>query len=178
MEIRELRKEINLNIGTSTTTYREALAKLIISNNISIKHLIDLLFEKPPISTRFSWLLSDISLQSPERSKEILLECLKKQDKVKIKNFDRSVSKQILICGHNIPKEIEGQVVNLLFEWLLDPNKSVSTKNNCLFALENLFKKYPDLKEEFIATLNDQKELNTKDFNKRAKKALNRLLGR
>ena len=175
MKIKKLRKEIILNIGSSTAEYRESLARQIIADKISIKFLIDILLEEPPISTRFSWLLGDISIQSADRSKEILTECFKKLDQINIKNFDRTLSKQMLICGHDIPKSLEGEVVNNLFDWLLDPQKTVSTKNNCLFALENLCKKYPELKSEFIEVLKDQKELNSKDFKKRAEKTLERL---
>jgi len=77
-----------------------------------------------------------------------------------------------MICGHDIPEKLEGEIVDKLFDWLIDPKISVSTKNNCLFALENLCTKYPELKAELITCINDQKELNTRSFQKRADKVL------
>ena len=170
--MQEFKEHIKSTIGTSDGTYRKNLARQIIQEKIPITGLIDLLFEEHPISTRFSWLLGDVIIQAPEKSKAILQTCFPLLNQVKIKHFDRSISKQALVCGHDIPSEIEGEVVTKLFDWLMDPQKSVSTKNNCLFALEHLCKKYPELKDEFLIVLKTQKSINTKDFEKRVDKVL------
>ncbi len=173
--IEEIRKEIIQNIGTSMSSYRYALAKQIIDEAIPLSGLMDILLEDHPISTRFSWLLGDISDQCPEKSREILIGCYELSPEVRIKNFDRTIAKQAMLCGKNIPENIEGEIVDKLFDWLIDPKISVSTKNNCLFALEKICQKYPELKEELIASVNDQLDLNTKNFRTRAEKLLARL---
>lgn len=175
MTIDELRNEIRANIGDSTSEYRSKLANQIIAHNISLKAIMNILLDDHPVSTRFSWLLGDIIIQSPDKSKEIIIECYKRLADIKIKNFDRTLSKQILICGDNLPIELEGRIVNDLFNWLNDTKITVSTKNNSLFALENLSKKYPELKEELIELIRSQKEMSTNDFKKRAEKVLSRL---
>lgn len=173
--IAALRKEIIQNIGTSMSSYRTALAKRIIDDEIPLTGLMDILLEEHPTSTRFSWLLGDISDQHPEKSREILIGCFEILPDIRIKNFDRTIAKQAMICGHNIPEDLEGEMVDKLFDWLMDPKISVSTKNNCLFALEKICEKYPELKEELIASVNDQLDLNTKNFRTRAEKLLARL---
>lgn len=178
MSIEEIRREIKIHIGSSASNYRENLASQIIRYRIPISRLMDLLLEEPPISTRFSWLLGDVIIQSPEKSKEILVECYKRLNHIRIKNFDRTLSKLIFTCGENLPEELEGELVNKLFEWLNDTKITVSTKNNSLFALENLCKKYPELREELVEMIYIQKDLSTKDFKRRAEKVLKRLENR
>ena len=171
----DLKKEIIRNIGTSNSTYRTVLARRILDDNTALSQLMDILLEEHPVSTRFSWLLGDIGEQNPEKSGEILMSCFKILPQVRIKNFDRTLSKQAMLCAPKFPEAIEGELVTKLFDWLMDPKTSVSTKNHCLFALEKLCKKYPELKEEFSLSVRDQLELNTKDFRKRAEKVLARL---
>ncbi len=175
MEIQALKKEIKSNIGKSDAAYRIGLAKQIILNKVAIEDIVEMLLEEPPVSTRFSWLLGDISMQAADKAPEILEACFKRLDHIHIKNFDRTLSKQALICGDHIPEQLEGTIVNKLFEWLSSPTTSVSTKNNSLFALENLCKKYPELKSEYLAVVADQMDKNTNDFKKRAGKVLGRL---
>jgi hypothetical protein len=177
MTLEAIKKEIRLNIGSSSSRYREQLATQILADGIPLQELIDLLLEEHPVSTRFSWLLGDISTQSPDKSKEILQACFGILPQVRIKNFDRTLAKQAMICGPDLPENLEGEIVHKLFDWLIDPTTSVSTKNHCLFALENLCKKYPELKAELITCINDQKVLYSKDFQRRADKVLINLSG-
>lgn len=148
-----LKKEIINTIGKSFSEDRIKLAKKIIRQKIPLKSLFPILYMDHPTSTRFSWLLGDISAIDPDKAPEIIVAGFKNFDRIHILNFDRTLAKQCMICGDNLPKKIEGEIVDRLFSWLNDPAISVATKYYSLLCLYHLCGKYPDLKNELITSI-------------------------
>ena len=172
---KKLKTEIIEEIGKSSSVERNIFAREIIENKIPISDLLEILFLEHPVSTRFSWLLGDISSRQPFLAPVILVFCFQNIKKIKIKDIDRVVAKQSYLCGaKNIPKAIEGELVDQLFEWLTDSKSSISTKSFCLWALDQLCEKYPDLRMELNLAIQDQLEIHSKGFKKRALKVLNK----
>ena len=95
------------------------------------------------------------------------------KERIKNANFNRSLSKYFFWAG--IPKAIEGDVVNALFDWLNDPKSIVSTKTNSMLVLHQLIKQYPDLKIELKASIETQLEISSISFQKKAAKILKKL---
>lgn len=175
MSVASIKKEIIKNIGSSYAEYRIALAKEIIKQKIPLKSLFPILYLEHPISTRFSWLLGEISILDTSVSKEILIEGFKNLDRIRILNFDRTLAKQCLMLGNDLPKKIEGEIVDRLFYWLNTHGISVATKYYSMYALFQLCNRFPDLKNELLTSLEDQALLNTETFKKHANKILAKL---
>ena len=68
--------------------------------------------------------------------------------------------------------ENEGEAIDLMFKWVNDPKIAVGTRNYAVTALHKITKKYPDLKPELIAVLEDQMDKNPISFKMRAKRIL------
>lgn len=168
MSAASIKKEIIENIGSSFAVYRIALAKKILKQKIPLSYLFPILYLEHPISTRFSWLLGEISILDSNATKEIIIEGFKNFDRIQILNFDRTLAKQCLLCGNDLPKKIEGEIVDRLFYWLNTPGISVATKYYSMYALFHLCRKYPDLKNELMVSLVAQAPLNTEMFKKHA----------
>ncbi len=175
MSVASIKKEIIKNIGSSYADYRVPLAHKILKQKIPLKELFPILYLEHPTSTRFSWLLGDISVIDPSKSKEIVLEGFKNFDRIKILNFDRTLAKQCLVCGNGLPEKLEGEIVDRLFYWLNKHEISVSTKYYSMMALYHLCKKYPDLKNELMVSIEEQASLNTKNFKNCASKLLTKM---
>jgi hypothetical protein len=170
-----IKKEIIKNIGSSYAAYRTKLALKIIKQNVPLKTLYPILYLDHPVSTRFSWLLGDIGALDPARSKEIVLEVFKNLEHIRILNFDRTIARQCMLLGDDLPKKIEGEIVDRLFYWLNTHGISVATKYYSMIALFHLCKKYPDIKNELQASLEAQAPLNTESFKKHANRLLVKL---
>ncbi|MCB0838986.1 MAG: hypothetical protein KDD63_19745 [Bacteroidetes bacterium] len=165
--------ELEKSLPNSTFAERRIWASVIIETEFELRELSRLLMAERKIASRFAWLLSDIAIQSPEALFRELPFLFKLKDKITHINFKTSFASYWLICG--IPPENEGEAIDLLFHWLQSPKINVTTKSRALFSLFNLTQKYPELKNELKICLEDQMDKNTKDFEKRAKKMLQKL---
>lgn len=171
-------QSLQLKIATSlkennSETNRKVWAEYLVKNKIKLKSLIGLLHTDHPVNMHFSWVLGGLCEQNPKMISPIIAPLFSTREKIKIKNFDRSLAKMFSLCG--IPKEIESEAIDQLFKWLTDPKISVSTKHYTMFALENVVKKYPDLKSEFKLVVEDQLTKNKPSFDKLAVKILKRI---
>ena len=175
MSISSIKKEIIKNIGNSYADYRIPRAHKILNQKIPLKDLFPLLYLEHPISTRFSWLLGDISVIDPSKSKEIIVEGFKNFGRIHILNFDRTLAKQCMVCGNDLPQKLEGEIVDRLFYWLNTPGITVTTKYYSMMALFHLLRKHPDLKNELKISIAEQLPLNTENFKNCAKKLLVKL---
>ena len=175
MSSASIKKEIIKNIGSSYADYRIPLAHKILKKEIPLKDLFPVLYLEHPTSTRFSWLLGDISVIDPSKSKEIIVEGFKNFGRIRILNFDRTLAKQCMVCGNDLPQKLEGEIVDRLFYWLNTPGIPVTTKYYSMMALFNLLQKHPDLKNELKISIAEQLPLNTENFKNCAKKLLVKL---
>ncbi len=164
MSAASIKKEIIKHIGSSYADYRIPLAHKILKNRIPFKDLFPLLYLEHPTSTRLSWLLGDISVIDPSKSKEIIVEGFKNFDRIHILNFDRTFAKQCMVCGNDLPLKLEGEIVDRLFYWLNTPGITVTTKYYSMMALFHLLRKHPDLKNELKISITVQLPLNTNNF--------------
>jgi len=69
-------------------------------------------------------------------------------------------------------EDLQGQLAECCFNFLVGPGIDVAVKANCIDLLCKLCKIYPDLTYEFHSVLQDQMEKNTTAFRSRAKKIL------
>lgn len=161
--------QVSLKNNNSEQT-RQFWVHYLFDNKIELMNLLNLMFEDYPISMRFSWVLGGICELNPKQIIPIIPFLYLKRTEISIINFDRSLAKMFYYCG--IPIEIEGDVIDVLFKWLLDSNISVSTKTFCMMALYNQSIKFPELKKELRFAIEDQIEKNSISFRKKAIKIL------
>jgi hypothetical protein len=163
--------QLSISLKEENTGQRRAeWAEYIIKNNIPLSDLIGLLDFEKPVPMRFIWLVGDLCERQPQIIHSSITTFYARRNEMKFPNFDRSLAKIFWLSG--IPDEIEGEAADEMFKWMLDPKISVSTKNYSLFALYNLSKKHPELKNELKIVIEDQLNKNSTSFEKRAKKIL------
>ena len=77
----------------------------------------------------------------------------------------RCVSK--LLMTNIIPEEYEGEVLDICLTAIEDTKQALAVKANCMTIVFNLLPKYPDLKDEVFAIIEDQIPHNTIGFKSR-----------
>ncbi len=75
-----------------------------------------------------------------------------------------------------IPKRFHGQVVDLCFGYLTNPNEPIAVKAFSMTVLCKLVKGIPDLKEELKIIIEDQMPYGSAGFVSRGKKVLKELV--
>lgn len=74
-----------------------------------------------------------------------------------------------------IPEHLHGDVMNLCFDLLADPNETVAVRVFSMTVLDNLSKTYPEIRQELKAIIEDQLEQGcTAAFRARAKTVMNK----
>ncbi|MGL4598689.1 MAG: hypothetical protein ACRCYO_14320 [Bacteroidia bacterium] len=126
-------------------------ANYIIDQDIAVLDIAEIIHHKYPVGMRFSWMLGGLCALSPARVFPAIVYFFKQREKIEIKNFNRSLAKMFYLAG--IPSEIEGEALDALFHWLQDAHSDVSTKRFALLTLDNCVCKQPDLKNEFLSTI-------------------------
>jgi hypothetical protein len=152
---------------------RKLWARLIVENNFDIEVLSVCLDKDYKVASRFLWLLSGVGeYDGAFLGKHIHFLFEKSQSRASL-NFDTSFAKYWFLAG--IPEDHEGIATDLLFKWLNAPDVNVSIKFYVLSTLFNLCQKYPELKDEFSASIEDQLNKNKPSFDKKAQKILDHL---
>lgn len=72
----------------------------------------------------------------------------------------------------DIPEAYQGTVMNICFNYIAEPKEKAAVKAFSLTVLENLAKKYPEIKPELKQIIEDRWEYETAAFHSRAKKIL------
>lgn len=148
-------------------------ARFISENDVDLKDLLCLLDEDRFTALRFLWMIGGLVETDPARVAPVVPYFFAKQHEVNVPNYDRSLAKFCWLAG--IPEELEGEITDALFQWILDPKITTSTKSFAVLALYNQTQKYPDLKNELRTVIEDQLEKNGSSFEKRAGKVLGKL---
>lgn len=170
--ITEFYKELEYSLPASTSHNRKLWVNKIITEDIAIKDLFNLLKCEHKTSTHFQWLLSEIGLSNPNKLLNELPFLLVFIDQLN-PIYKTSLASYWLIAG--VPIENEGVAIDLLFQWLLSNHVNMTIKSRCILVLFKLTKKYPELKNELALCLIDQQHKYSKDFEKRITKILNKL---
>lgn len=71
-----------------------------------------------------------------------------------------------------IPKRYHGAVMNICFDYIIDPDEKPAVKAFSLSVLYNLSQQYPDIKQELKTTIESRWEFESTAFKSRARKIL------
>ena len=123
----------------------------IVQQNLALVDLITLIHAEKKVATRFSWMLGGIVERDPERVRPVIPYLFRQRKAILIHNFERSLAKFFALAG--IPEEIEGEAVEALFQWLMDPKVLLSTRIFAMAALDRYCVQQPELRHELRLVL-------------------------
>mgnify|MGYP006201659295 CR=1 FL=1 len=152
------------SLPTSTGAHRKILARRVAQDEVNLKKLLPLAGCERGVASRFLWLLSDVAEINPEKVFEVLPDLFAMREQILHAHLEHSLSKYWSLLG--IPKENEGEAVDLLFQWLVSPNSNVTVKRHSFLALKTLTQKYPELQSELDLCVEDQLGKTGKSFDK------------
>ena len=160
---------ISLNQDQSSEN-RKRWSAYLIENHIDLREYVDLVLSERKLALRFIWLVGDLCEQNAVYVSPAVPTFYALKDQVKFPNYDRSLAKMFLWCG--IPENREGEIIDVLFSWIMNSKVSVATKTNAMLALQKVLNKYPELKQELKLVIEDQLDKNSVSFGTCAKKIL------
>jgi hypothetical protein len=72
----------------------------------------------------------------------------------------------------SVPQRLRGEVMNICFDYIIDPKEKVAVKAFSLTVLQNLGRQYPEIRQELKTIIEDRWQYETAAFHSRAKKIL------
>jgi hypothetical protein len=161
------------------------LTKIMKKEQFALNDLIDLTFyADKDIAFRASWLLENIYLQNPEHYIDNLDYLLQHFTKVVYPSCQRHYAKIIMhITSPKAPKVIKAalehinleQVIERLFEWMIEPNVKIAVKGFASHALFNMRDKHTWLTEELANQIQYLMRNGTPAIQSRGRKLLKQL---
>lgn len=175
MSITPLKQELKNKLSTSDMALRKHWAKQLLEEESLVDYL-DILLEKPLLSTRFSWLLGDLSSINNRFCKEIIAYGLANKEVIYVSDFTRVLAKQYCLAG-NVSGEInEGALIDLFLQSLMTEGLGIHSIKGILQALNKVTDQYPKLKPEIKESLYELLEKWPVNYKQRLAIQLNKLL--
>ena len=152
----------------------DLIAEWIGANQERFDKLMRILIEGDfRIAQRASWPFSIAAINRPgliTNHFERIIENVKRTD---INNGVRRNTLSVFVYG-SIPDSFEGEIMDLCFNFLLDPTETTAIKSACLGILEKLIRKYPEILPELSIIIEDQLPYAEISFKSKATKILKR----
>ena len=123
---------------------------------------------------RAAWPLSYCVINHPELVQKHFTKLVKNLQKPGI--GDAVKRNSIRLLQHiSIPRKLHGEIMNICFNYISDPQEKVAIKAFSLTVLQNLCRQYPEIKQELKTIIEDRWDYETLAFRSRAKKILKEL---
>ena len=120
---------------------------------------------------RAAWPLSYCVINYPELIQKHFTKLVKNLQKPGIGDSVKRNSVRLL--QHiAIPGKLHGEIMNICFNYISDPQEKVAIKAFSLTVLQNLCRQYPEIKQELKTIIEDRWDYETVAFRSRAKKIL------
>ena len=122
--------------------------------------------------TRSAWIYQQLSDAAPALFKPWQHRFLAHAKTAKTDAEKRFISR--LFSMHGLPhgEKLQSELLEITFDWLLEPKESIAVKANSLTVLHHFCKIHPELENELRAIIADQYERSTAAFQSRAKHIL------
>jgi hypothetical protein len=123
---------------------------------------------------RAAWPLSNCVIDHPKLIQKHFTKLIKNLHQP---NLHDSVKRNTvrLLQDISIPQRLHGEIMNICFGYISDPQEKVGIKAFSLTVLQNLCKQYPDIRQELKTIIEDRWDFETAAFRSRAKKILKEL---
>jgi len=152
--------EILSFLSVTLRSFEVADFSLDILQGITLADLLNISLEKDKkIAFRAAWVLETIVLKNASLLKSVLPQFLDNLKKQKNWSCLRSYTKILLFLTskknkeYTLQNEIEEEIIEYSFQWMIEPTCPVAVLVNCLDILNNLRKKHPWIYEELQAQI-------------------------
>lgn len=151
-----------------------AIKDFVIHNPTQIETLMECFFaDDIQLCQRSSWPIMHIGLARPDLVRPYLTKMV---EQLPTALHDAQIRNTIRILEElGTPVEMEGQVFELCFGYLIDPKRPTAIRAFSISVLEEIANKHPELKHELKSELQFQKDHGSVGFKNRVKKVLCRL---
>ena len=137
--------------------------------------MILVLHGREPVVQRAAWAM-DVCLQAhPELLTPYIESLIDALPRFSNNSVRRQVVKALATCN-KIPEKLEGQLVDLCFQWVQSSNMPVAVKVHCMQILANIAARLPDLAGELRTVIIEQIPRNSTGFASRGRKILKEIL--
>lgn len=149
-----------------------AIVQWIGNSQQRFDQLFDLfLKDEYRVVQRAAWPLSYAVIAHPEFIKKHFSKLLENLGKPRIHNSVKRNTVR-LMQDIQIPEKFHGQVMNICFGYISSPTEFAAVKAFALTVLENLSKKYPEIRSELKTIIEDRWDYESAAFRVRGKKIL------
>ena len=149
----------------------DLITKAIGGSAKKFKEIVDIIYnEQAPLPQRASWLLAAVNEKHPELLIPYIPLFITTVQEFKIDGIKRNMLSAL--SQHTIPEELQGQIVNICFEFLLSSEETVAVKVFAMQIIANIAKQHPELQDELKAVIEDQLPKSSAAFHARAKHVL------
>lgn len=144
----------------------DLITQWVEDNPKELVHLVQLITSHEKIvAQRASWVLEKLSERKSVDTNAHISEIIDILKEIPSSSTRRTISKVLML--HEIPDEQEGIVLDFAISMLESPKEPVAVKANSMTIVFNLLPKYPELKNEIIAIIEDQIPYNSVGFKSR-----------
>ena len=126
------------------------------------------------ITQRVAWVIIIISEWKPKLLKPFIPEMILNLQKPGITDAVKRNTVRIL-AEFPIPRDLEGIITEICFNYLNNSSEAIAVKVFSMTILERMVEKYPELKEELIASIEANLEFGSAGIKNRGGKILARL---
>jgi regulator of extracellular matrix RemA (YlzA/DUF370 family) len=152
----------------------DKIAKAISGNAVEFKKIIDIIYkEEAPLPQRSAWLLAVVNDKHPELLKPYLKLFINTVQGFKIAGIKRGMLN--VLAEHEIPKKLQGKLINICFDNILSNEETLAIKVFSLQCIGNIAKEHPELIPELKAAIEDQLPKTTAGFHARARLVMKEL---
>lgn len=154
----------------------EAIAEWVGSDQARIKELIDIfLHDEYRVVQWAAYAVSKVADNNPKAMEPYLDDMVARMQEegphVAVKRNVLRILQEV-----TIPEHLHANVMNNCFDYLADPKEAIAVRVFSMTVLDNLTKKYPEIKQELHAIIQEELEQGhaSAGFISRAKKILKR----
>jgi hypothetical protein len=159
-------------LAEHSKTQTNKILRWIGADQKRFDQLFDLFINDEPLVTqRAGWPLSYAVRAHPELIQKHFKKLLKNLGKPNLHNAIKRNSIRLLE-DIPIPEKFHGELMNICFGYITDPQEKPAIKAFSLTVLQNLSRQYPDIKNELKLIIESQWDNETAAFRSRAKKIL------
>jgi hypothetical protein len=152
----------------------DAIARSVGNEPEKFKKIIQIIYKsEAPLPQRASWLLTVISRKNPQLIVPYIDLFVNSITDFKIDGIKRNILNALFT--QKIPKQLQGKIVNICFDFILSPSETVAVKVISLDIISKFIKDYPELKNELKAAIEDQLPKTTIAFRSKGSKILKKL---
>jgi len=139
----------------NSRSYTDFVADIVSKRPELVSELWEVyLAMEEPVSRRAAWIIDTASENKPEWVEPFLPQLIAKLPEFNHDGLKRHALR--MIARMPFPQKLEGELMNIAFEWLVTTTESVAVKMYCIQILYRLSATEPDILQELYDTIEFQ----------------------